>query len=111
LGEPDDFWTVARGAGWTSGTVTLRAIVRLDVGDGTFAVEIPSYPARYRVRTSRKLKPGSEIELAGEVVMVPDDDRVTVELDNLGGRLTVRADTVAKHDPPKKHPKLFDKKR
>ncbi len=41
--------------------------------------------------------------------MLPDDERVTVELDNLGGRVTVRADTVAKHDPPKRHPKLFDK--
>ena len=91
--------------------VTLRAIVRLDLGDGTLAVEIPSYPARHRVRTSRKLKAGSALELAGEIVMVPDEERVTVELDNLGGRVTVRADTIAKHDPPKRHPKLFDKRR
>jgi hypothetical protein len=91
--------------------VTLTATVRLDVGDGTLAVEIPGYPARYRVRTSRKLKPGSQIELAGEIVMIPNEELVTVELDNLGRRVTVRADTIAKHDPPRRHPKLFEKRR
>ena len=43
--------------------------------------------------------------------MLLNDERVTVELDNLGGRVIVRADTIARHDPPKRHPKLFEKRR
>ena len=91
--------------------VTLRAIVRLEVGEGSYAVEIPSYPARHQIRSSRKLKAGSELELSGEVVMLPDEGLVTVQLDNRAGRLTVQVDTIAKTEKAKTHPKLFDKRR
>lgn len=35
---------------------------------------------------------------------------MTIALDQ-GGKVTVRADTLASVDKPKTHPKLFDKKR
>lgn len=91
--------------------VNLKAIVRLDIDEGSYAVEIPSYPARHQIRSSRKLKPCAELELAGEVVMLPDEGLVMVQLDNRAGRLTVRADTIAALDRPKTHPKLFDRSR
>ena len=36
--------------------VVLSARVRLDVGEGVYAVDIPSYPALYRIRPRRKPK-------------------------------------------------------
>lgn len=39
---------------------TLKAIVRYDTGDGGYSVDIPSYPARFPIRSSKKLKIGVE---------------------------------------------------
>jgi hypothetical protein len=89
--------------------VTLKAVVRHDAGDGSYAVDIPSYPARYGLRLGKKAKLGDEIELSGEVARLLDD-RVTIQFDH-GGRITVRADTVAAAAKQPKHPKLFDKQR
>lgn len=89
---------------------TLKAVVRYDGGDGMYSVDIPSYPARFPIRSSKKLKVGAELLLEGEIAMLVGDERVTVALDQ-GGRVTVRADTLAKADKPNAHPKLFDKQR
>jgi hypothetical protein len=89
--------------------VTLKAIVRHDAGDGSYALDIPSYPARFGVRLGRKMKVGAEVELTGEVARILDD-RVTVQFEN-GGKVTVRANTVAVAAKQPRHPKLFDKRR
>lgn len=90
-------------------SVTLKAIVRHDAGDGSYALEIPSYPARYGVRLGGRMKIGAEVELTGEVARILDD-RVTVQFEN-GGKVTVSADTVALAAKQPKQPKLFDKRR
>jgi len=52
--------------------VVLSARVRLDVGEGVYAVDIPSYPALYRIRPRRKPKNGEEVGLNGSVVATYD---------------------------------------
>jgi hypothetical protein len=89
--------------------VTLKATVRHDVGDGVYAVDIPSYPARHSTRQGKKLKLGAELLLMGEVVRILDD-RVTVALDS-GGKVTVLIETLERVERAKTHPKLFDKRR
>ena len=90
-------------------SVTLKALVRHDAGDGSYSVDIPSYPARFGVRLGKKVKVGAKIELKGEVAMLLDD-RVTVQFEN-GRRITVREDTVEPAAKQPKQPKLFEKRR
>jgi hypothetical protein len=90
-------------------SVTLKAIVKHDAGDGSYAVDIPSYPARFGVRLAKKTRVGAEIELTGEVAILIGE-RVTVQLEG-GRRITVRADTVVPAAKQPKQPKLFDKRR
>jgi hypothetical protein len=60
--------------------------------EGVVVVDIPTHPARVRIRPERKVKPGEVLELPGEVTLTYDG-RVNIAGEDFG-RITVNAEFV-----------------
>src|SRR5437868_14200179 len=88
--------------------VAIMATVRRRVTEDRVSVSIPSYNFPHSIiEPTSKVKKGQPIELIGDVTRI-DEDKVTV---NLGGPVTVNADTVRlvqSYVPPKRRKALID---
>ncbi|TIX46547.1 MAG: hypothetical protein E5W81_03710 [Mesorhizobium sp.] len=77
--------------------VAIAVTVLKLLDDGRASVSIPSYGFPHSIPAPRKVKPGDELQLTGEVARVDEEDR-TVTL-KAGALITVDADTITAWTP------------